>query len=82
GTVEAVSVAGARRFALGVQWHAEFDPLTDAVHRPLWQAFGEDARAARAERGIGPGQAHVQADGNGRGDGHGHGSIAVARQTG
>ncbi|MEO0959261.1 MAG: gamma-glutamyl-gamma-aminobutyrate hydrolase family protein [Pseudomonadota bacterium] len=82
GTVEAISVAGARRFALGVQWHAEFDPLTDAVHRPLWQAFGEDARAAHAERGIGPGQAHGQARRNGRGDGHGQGSVAVARQTG
>lgn len=52
GTVEAISVAGARRFALGVQWHAEYDPKDDAVHRPLWHAFGEDAHAARAERTL------------------------------
>ncbi|MEM9762532.1 MAG: gamma-glutamyl-gamma-aminobutyrate hydrolase family protein [Pseudomonadota bacterium] len=61
GTVEAISVSGARRFALGVQWHAEFDPLTDTVHRPLWQAFGEDARAAQAERTLGSGHASVAA---------------------
>ncbi|MEM9431810.1 MAG: gamma-glutamyl-gamma-aminobutyrate hydrolase family protein [Pseudomonadota bacterium] len=54
GTVEAISIAGARRFALGVQWHAEYEPVEDPMHRRLWEAFGEDARAARAERDLAP----------------------------
>ncbi|MEO0760754.1 MAG: gamma-glutamyl-gamma-aminobutyrate hydrolase family protein [Pseudomonadota bacterium] len=50
GTIEAVSVTGARRFALGVQWHAEYEPATDPLHRLLWEAFGAAAAAAQAER--------------------------------
>ncbi|MGF1551960.1 MAG: gamma-glutamyl-gamma-aminobutyrate hydrolase family protein [Paracoccaceae bacterium] len=52
GTIEAISVAGARRFSVGVQWHAEYDAARDPVHRPLWQAFGADAHAAMLERGA------------------------------
>ncbi|MEM6973513.1 MAG: gamma-glutamyl-gamma-aminobutyrate hydrolase family protein [Pseudomonadota bacterium] len=55
GTIEAVSIKGARRFALGVQWHAEYEPETDPLHRPLWEAFGADCRAAMAERLANPG---------------------------
>jgi len=40
-TVEAISIEGAKNFALGVQWHAEFDPQTNPVNRVLLQAFGE-----------------------------------------
>lgn len=41
GTIEAISIADAPGFALGVQWHAEFDPQANQVNRALFQAFGE-----------------------------------------
>jgi putative glutamine amidotransferase len=40
GTIEAIRVAGAPGFALGVQWHAEYDPQKNPVNRKLFQAFG------------------------------------------
>jgi putative glutamine amidotransferase len=46
GTIEAIRVADALGFALGVQWHAEYDPQRNAVNRALFQAFG----AAVSER--------------------------------
>jgi len=48
GTVEAISIADAPGFALGVQWHAEYDADTDPVNRALFEAFGSAARAAAA----------------------------------
>lgn len=45
GTAEAISVAGAPGFALGVQWHAEYDPQKNPINKALFQAFG-DALAA------------------------------------
>lgn len=39
GTPEALVVQGAKGFALGVQWHAEYRPGDDPVNRVLWQAF-------------------------------------------
>ena len=47
GTIEAVRIADARGFALGVQWHAEYDPQTNPVNRALFQAFGEAIAAHR-----------------------------------
>ena len=41
GTIEAIRIAGASGFALGVQWHAEHDPQTNPVNRALFRAFGE-----------------------------------------
>ncbi|MEI6203188.1 MAG: gamma-glutamyl-gamma-aminobutyrate hydrolase family protein [Enhydrobacter sp.] len=41
GTIEAISIAEAPGFALGVQWHAEYDPQTNPINRTLFQAFGE-----------------------------------------
>jgi putative glutamine amidotransferase len=41
GTIEAIRVADAPGFALGVQWHAEYDPQSNPVNRALFQAFGE-----------------------------------------
>ena len=41
GTIEAIRVAEAAGFALGVQWHAEFDPQRNPVNRALFEAFGE-----------------------------------------
>ena len=45
GTIEALRIEGASGFALGVQWHAEYDPQTNPVNRALFQAFGDAARA-------------------------------------
>ena len=44
GTPEALSVAGAPGFALGVQWHAEWEPWDDPVNGALWRAFAEAVR--------------------------------------
>ena len=40
GTIEAIRVADAPSFALGVQWHAEHDPQTNRFNRVLFEAFG------------------------------------------
>jgi len=45
GTPEAIHVAGAKGFTLSVQWHPEYNAVTDPVSRPLFQAFGDAARA-------------------------------------
>jgi putative glutamine amidotransferase len=41
GTIEAIRIAQAPVFALGVQWHAEYDPQSNPVNRSLFQAFGK-----------------------------------------
>ena len=41
GTIEAICIADAPAFALGVQWHAEYDPQQNPVNRKLFQAFGD-----------------------------------------
>jgi putative glutamine amidotransferase len=46
GTIEAIRIADAPGFALGVQWHAEYEAHRNPVNRALFQAFGE-AIAAR-----------------------------------
>lgn len=46
-TVEAISVAGASSFALGVQWHAEYDPQINPINKKLFEAFGEALRQPR-----------------------------------
>ncbi len=56
GTIEAVRVAGARSFALGVQWHPEYKVLENPASVRLFEAFGAACRAraqARAERRLG-----------------------------
>ena len=40
GTIEAIRVAEAPGFALGVQWHAEYDAQHNPVNRKLFGAFG------------------------------------------
>jgi putative glutamine amidotransferase len=40
-TIEAIRIADAPGFALGVQWHAEYDPQRNPINRALFQAFGE-----------------------------------------
>jgi putative glutamine amidotransferase len=48
GTIEAIRIAGAASFALGVQWHAEYDPQCNAINRALFEAFGAALRDHRA----------------------------------
>ena len=44
GTPEAIYIDAAPGFALGVQWHPEWDAANDPVSRPLFEAFGQAAR--------------------------------------
>lgn len=48
GTIEAIRIEGATGFALGVQWHAEYDPQTNPVNRTLFDAFGKAIHAHAA----------------------------------
>ncbi len=43
-TVEAISIVDAPGFALGVQWHAEYDPQTNPINRALFEEFGAALR--------------------------------------
>ncbi len=47
GTIEAIRIADAPGFALGVQWHAEYDPQTNPINRALFQAFGAAVNKAK-----------------------------------
>ncbi len=47
GTIEAIRIAEASGFALGVQWHAEYDPQRNPINRALFEAFGEALREPR-----------------------------------
>ena len=40
GTIEAIRAAGAPGFAIGVQWHPEYDFETDALSAAIFCAFG------------------------------------------
>jgi putative glutamine amidotransferase len=48
-TVEAIRIQDAPGFALGVQWHAEYDPQTNPYNRALFEAFGEAVRDRRRQ---------------------------------
>lgn len=51
GLIEAVSVSGARAFALGVQWHPEWKHASDLLSTAIFRAFGNACRERmRAER--------------------------------
>ena len=47
GTIEAIRIADAPGFALGVQWHAEYDPQNTPVNRALFQAFGKAVKTGK-----------------------------------
>jgi putative glutamine amidotransferase len=51
GTIEAVRCAASPGFAVGVQWHPEYDFETDVVSQRIFRAFGQ-AVAARAEGAV------------------------------
>ncbi len=44
GTVEAISIAGCAGYAIGVQWHAEYEAHADPVSSRLFAALGDAAR--------------------------------------
>lgn len=44
GTPEAIYIRDAKGFALGVQWHPEYQAAQDPVSRPLYQAFAQACR--------------------------------------
>ncbi len=48
GTIEAVRVEKARGFAVGVQWHPEWDYDANPASRALFVAFGEACRQFRS----------------------------------
>ena len=50
GIIEAVSVAGARGFALGTQWHPEYRAAENPDSVKIFEAFGGAARQFRATR--------------------------------
>jgi putative glutamine amidotransferase len=52
GTIEAVRVASAPGFAVGIQWHPEYDFLTDATSRAIFAAFGAAIRAQAGAVGL------------------------------
>ena len=53
GTIEAIRIADAPGFALGVQWHAEYDPQSNPINRALFQAFGEAVAARKRAAAAG-----------------------------
>ena len=52
GTMEAIRIADAPGFALGVQWHAEHDSSRNPINRALFEAF-RDALLPIGRRGEG-----------------------------
>jgi putative glutamine amidotransferase len=48
GTIEAFRVAQAPGFAVGVQWHPEYDMESDPVSRRIFSAFGDAVAAYRS----------------------------------
>ncbi len=54
GTVEAVRVQDARGFAMGVQWHPEYDWERDQVSRAIFEVFGDACRGFVARRRAAP----------------------------
>ncbi len=47
-TVEAIRIDEAKGFAVGVQWHAEYDPQTNPVNERLFKAFGKALREQKS----------------------------------
>jgi putative glutamine amidotransferase len=50
GTIEAIRIADAAGFALGVQWHAEYEAQSNTVNKTLFEAFGDALRKYRNGR--------------------------------
>lgn len=54
GLIEAVSVADAAAFQIGVQWHPEWHVATDAFSQSLFSAFGNACRSYRKKSSVIP----------------------------
>ena len=52
GTIEAVRVQGAS-FGIGVQWHPEYDFVSNPISRAIFQAFGQALRDSGERRALG-----------------------------
>jgi putative glutamine amidotransferase len=50
GTIEAIYIKDAPGFTLSVQWHPEYNAANDPTSRPLFEAFGDAARAWNMRR--------------------------------
>jgi putative glutamine amidotransferase len=50
GTIEAISVIGAKTFALGVQWHSEWQTRDHPLYNAIFEAFGDASRTRMAVR--------------------------------
>jgi len=50
GTIEAIQIAEAAGFALGVQWHAEYNSAENAVNKVVIEAFGAALAAYQGGR--------------------------------
>jgi putative glutamine amidotransferase len=50
GTIEAIRIDEAPGFALGVQWHAEYDPQNNPINRALFEAFGTAVKERKHRR--------------------------------
>ena len=50
GLIEAVSVKACASFALAIQWHPEWNALTDSASRTIFEAFGAACREYAARR--------------------------------
>jgi putative glutamine amidotransferase len=53
GLIEAVSINGAKSFALAVQWHPEWDVLNIPPCLAIFQSFGEACRTRASQRHAG-----------------------------
>ena len=50
GLIEAISVEHSQAFAFGVQWHPEWQVLSNPVYLSIFQAFGDACRQRAAQR--------------------------------
>lgn len=50
GLIEAISVEHSKAFAVGVQWHPEWQVLSNPPYLSIFQAFGEACRQRAALR--------------------------------
>jgi putative glutamine amidotransferase len=50
GLIEAISVEGGKAFALGVQWHPEWQVTANPHYLAIFQAFGDACRKRALQR--------------------------------
>jgi putative glutamine amidotransferase len=53
GLIEAISISGAKSFALAVQWHPEWNVMNTPGYLAIFRAFGEACRLRAAKRNDG-----------------------------